>query len=1355
VAATQLNAQREINKVLTERTGLLKQHAEQLSSQVMLASALQKAWEGASPKETVEHVQNLSKALADAMQKFDEAGASGSKSNAAVSKSVEKATSHVGKMSKAVDVLGGKWPRLAAGAAGFASGFVGGFKLVLNSARAVGGLLSSILGSILDIGLAIVMMPLRAFQSLIDVANKLKELMEAVARETENVRKQFGDISVGAGKAVIDGAKNVGKEWQNLGLGGYRIFGDLAQRIQHFNELATEMGPTFDTFKDELISSSGAAVLLGKGLGLSSEDMKTLAGRAAAFGTSLTHQLKEITKYSQAFSKATGVSAKLISRDMAFMAKDVAHFGNMGAKELAKVATYARKLNVETKELLGLIDQFDTFEGAATSAAMLSQAFGVQIDAMKMMNAKNPAEQIQMIRDAFNASGKSVENMSRQEMKYLSTMLKVDEEGLQRMLSSKQQAESMTKLNNVGAVAEKRQLTTAEAVEVLNKSIDRMIKSFREFPSFLSAFADGFSRGFHMAAPMHDLLVTIYHALKQTYIVGMAAGRAFATLIPDIGEVTNTLKTLFSIKEGGRFKVLLDGISSAFTKFFKAFAGGGKGSFKEFMNDIQTAFFNWFQPESKEGKQLQNSFKSFWTSMSNIFTEGVDFLADKLVSLLDVVVDFLTGKHNAVIAGTGSFVWNLITPIINKLRERWPDIKNALWKVISKAFSVVYNEIKPFVEKYWVLIGAVLFGPAMLKGILSAGMTAGAASIGQAVTAAITKSASSDAAQKTNDVVSSASDIAEKVNEFAGKGADVASKKSSILKSAVAVGATVLAIGAAVGAIIIMLKVIESKGGMPEMMTIAKLGAILLAFMPVIGITSLAVAGLGMIGFKKIASGVGGLALIIVGVGAAVGLMLWALSTIEIKPGTDKLIKAICTLLETTTKLLVPAAALTAMMGVYGFLFGAVGGGVFAKLGLFAKELVESAIPAITLIANTSIANPQQFVMVSQAVVGVLEAIAKFAKAINGIVGTVGITAIVGTQDFVKMISSVKNLVSEFISVGLTMTISAIEQLTASMQGKEKSLGPAATAVAAVITAISGFASSIADVLQSLPPLSYYDKIFGNSQEDFGIKIDKVKELVGTLSDKLLSTNFVESIKALVKRLDFGDLPIEKAKERIELFVSAVNAISSLTSTVGNLLNFDKEHKDWDKREEGKSSPLTRLFASASTLFGVNEKTTLMTAIDSITKNAPSKELFELANEKLTTTQSFANNISTMIDKWAEIDQKFGKDGKLKDIVDDKGNVLGKAISPAVAYIRQMVNEVNLIDEDLKTLSTDNIDVRLKALASNLGLAGDAFTIKAGNRVNLSVNVNVTVDAEELKTVLAKQGLVKDENKSFSKGRST
>lgn len=767
--ASQLDIERAINRALKERTSLLQEQSGLINDQLGKIAGLSKAWEGAGPQEIIEAIEQVNEALA---QTAEEAAASA----AASGEMSTKMQAHLGRIRGPVGVLlsqfqklKGTWPALTAGAAAFVDGLVSGFKFVKNVLSSTLDLLGSIASGFMRVSTEILMMPFRSLEALIQVSNRLTEIMEAVARATEEVRQQFGDLATNAGGAVMRMARDVGKGFEHLGLGSFRVFGSMDEVIQHVNKTMTEMGSAFEALREEFQLSGGELLLMQRGLGLTGEHMGSLARRAKAMGRPLGHELGEMTKYSKSFGAAFGISAKTISRDMGEMVKDVQHFGNMGPKELAKISVYAKKLVIDTKELLGVIDKFDTFEDAAISAAMLSQAFGAQTDAVKLMRAESPADRVDELRRAFFSAGKSAEHLTRQELKLLSQTTGLSEEAARAAFSQKNMGDSMQDLEKQGRLTEKRQLSTAEAIQKMADQIERAVKPFGKFKSFLGAFADGFTRGMLAQEQFRGMLMKLDRALAATYRMGMQVGNAFVEAFPGMKKMLAGLSDLLSLGEDAKgrlrpFSAFLEGVKKGFESLFKSIAGGGPVSIVKLMETVKTSFFDSFAPDTLKGRALLRQLNEFTGAVGRVFAGMVRAIAEGIEKGSRLIESFIKGEKLPRIPGKG-FASNIVNPVADALEESWPRVKTAVIDLLETAWKRAEGPVMSIAGKIGAAFMLAMFTSAVIKVATTLAMFKIAAAMNAA---AIAKAGATGAAAGTGTFASVGSTIAAAVSNPVG-----------------------------------------------------------------------------------------------------------------------------------------------------------------------------------------------------------------------------------------------------------------------------------------------------------------------------------------------------------------------------------------------------------------------------------------------------------------------------------------------------------------------------------------------------------------------------------------------------------
>ena len=120
------------------------------------------------------------------------------------------------------------------------------------------------------------------------------------------------------------------------------------------------------------------------------------------------------------FSREMFVLAQEIGMPPAEMAQGLqeaapamAKFGSQSDEMYKKLAVNARAANMEVSQLLGIVEKFDTFEGAAQSVGQLNAILGGPfLNSMEMVQTTDPVERMKLLSDAANQAGASFDDMS-------------------------------------------------------------------------------------------------------------------------------------------------------------------------------------------------------------------------------------------------------------------------------------------------------------------------------------------------------------------------------------------------------------------------------------------------------------------------------------------------------------------------------------------------------------------------------------------------------------------------------------------------------------------------------------------------------------------------------------------------------------------------------------------------------------------------------------------------------------------------------------------------------------------------------------------------------------------------------
>jgi len=140
---------------------------------------------------------------------------------------------------------------------------------------------------------------------------------------------------------------------------------------------------------------------------------------------SLGMSVEESTKFQRemfVLAQDIGMPPAQMAEDFKSAAPKLAAFGKEAGRMFTKLATNARAAGMEVEQLLGIVEQFDTFEGAAQSVGKLNALLGGPfLNSMEMVMATDPTERMRLLSGALNDAGKSFDQMSYYERKAIAS----------------------------------------------------------------------------------------------------------------------------------------------------------------------------------------------------------------------------------------------------------------------------------------------------------------------------------------------------------------------------------------------------------------------------------------------------------------------------------------------------------------------------------------------------------------------------------------------------------------------------------------------------------------------------------------------------------------------------------------------------------------------------------------------------------------------------------------------------------------------------------------------------------------------------------------------------------------------
>lgn len=609
-------------------------------------------------------------------------------------------------------------------------------KALVAQGRAAWGVVGALSRGIIGVGTSVLAFPFRAMNAILEASHELAQIAASIREEWEKVRETFGALNRQTGIDMRNAAANIRAEGSNIagtGLNITRVFGWFEDGINAITqEIAKgfeDMGRYVTMFSGHLSENAAEIAMFRKGLAITGDAFAQLGVISVRTGQSMTEQLRDINNLAIQMGDQFGMNAKLISSDVGEMRKNFGAFGTLATRELTSMAVFTRRLGVEISDLLGLVKQFDDFEGAAQSAALLAQSFGMNVDAIDLMMAADPAERLEHMRNAFFETGRAVEDMTRQEIALLAQQMGMTEQAVQMALA--QENAHMTYQDIVDATedAEDAPLTQAEAMTRLAESIRRITDIGPSFNSMWEALRAGLERG-----GILGMFSTLALNLRQISHHFMFFGINLMSLISKMEPVRGFMASLESYFDPSRWRRLLFGTRDELDETID-YMGGLIGVIMNLFEDLfsgdperqRQSLVNFFRNlnkimqdfllESESGSAIIDGVRSMMIGMGRAMLGAIEhlrpYIIDAVNSFVDLVVEwFQRDETQDRLAQVGQMV--LV----------WLATKMFSTYALSLVWGIISTHALPFLMKaMWGLvkfIGTAITTILGAKGIIAA-----------------------------------------------------------------------------------------------------------------------------------------------------------------------------------------------------------------------------------------------------------------------------------------------------------------------------------------------------------------------------------------------------------------------------------------------------------------------------------------------------------------------------------------------------------------------------------------------------------------------------------------------------------
>ena len=369
-----------------------------------------------------------------------------------------------------------------------------------------------------------VTLPFTVAKLAASAGGKLREQIAQIKEAGEELKKTFDfESSVGRGiQSLVSRGTGMLKAFQSPSNELVRIFGlgvsGITNLISFLGENIGAMEQFSEIFGESILKNDDRMknfIRLVKGLGFSAEDIKYISLDASNNLKHVNVRMAEIAETLSITSKEFGVDRKRLSKNFMLLRKDIVQFGHLSDEEISRTAARLTQMRVKLEDATAVFKKFSTFEDAANSVAMLSQTFGMNLDAMDIIKAKNPEEIIEMFRNSMLETGRSYQDLNRFEKEIMAQHTGISEQSLSALMNYRDLGLTYEQAKK-RMESEQPEAKQMKAIKKLNSAIKEFQKVLN-FNSPFEAFFRGMLNNINLSGDLKKTLISLSSGYQGIY----------------------------------------------------------------------------------------------------------------------------------------------------------------------------------------------------------------------------------------------------------------------------------------------------------------------------------------------------------------------------------------------------------------------------------------------------------------------------------------------------------------------------------------------------------------------------------------------------------------------------------------------------------------------------------------------------------------------------------------------------------------------------------------------------------------------------------------------------------------------
>jgi|13_taG_2_1085334.scaffolds.fasta_scaffold00007_72 RNAse (barnase) inhibitor barstar/uncharacterized membrane-anchored protein YhcB (DUF1043 family) len=465
---------------------------------------------------------------------------------------------------EAIKELDEKISNLVGGIAStFKNIFMGAFGMIKTVVSSIG----SLVGAATQFVKFSLTIPFTIVQEAAKLGNQIRtDLVEVIQQSAEDLKESFDfESSIGQGiQEMTARGKGMLLEFQNPSSELVKLFdmgaSGIANMIKEVGTNVAAMGHFSEIFGRSIMGDEKRLknfTKMVRGFGFSSEDIQYMALDASVNLEHINVRMAKLGVTLESTAKEFGVDRKRLSKNFMIMRKNITQFGHLSDEEIASTTARLTQMRIKLEDAVAVFDKFKTFEDAANSVAILSQTFGMNLDAFDMIQAKNPEDIINMFRNSMLETGRAFEDLNRFEKDLMAQHTGMSAESLAALMNYRDLG--LTHQEAVDKMASERpEAKQMASLKKLNSAI-KEVQKVMTFDSPFKAFASGVADSTTLTGELKDVMVSLSQGYEGIYNYAKKLDpKTWSGLVKPINSIINIMLGIFKSKafKGGLTKTV-------------------------------------------------------------------------------------------------------------------------------------------------------------------------------------------------------------------------------------------------------------------------------------------------------------------------------------------------------------------------------------------------------------------------------------------------------------------------------------------------------------------------------------------------------------------------------------------------------------------------------------------------------------------------------------------------------------------------------------------------------------------------------------------------------------------------------